>query len=41
MTFKEQQDKSEFFHFGLLPRVCIHIPKGDYYSHMYKAQEVC
>jgi hypothetical protein len=41
MTFKEALNNSAFAHFGLLPRVCIHQPEKDEYSHMYKAREVC
>ncbi len=33
--------KSEFFHFGILPRVSIHSVKKDQYSCMYKPRELC
>lgn len=33
--------KSEFFHFGILPRVCIHSPIEDQYSKMYLPREKC
>jgi hypothetical protein len=33
--------KSEFYHFGLLPQVCIHSLIEDEYSKMYKPQETC
>jgi hypothetical protein len=33
--------KSEFYHFGLLPAVCIHCLIEDEYSIMYKPQEIC
>ena len=32
---------SEFFHFGILPRECVHTPEEDDYSKMYKPQEIC
>lgn len=32
---------SEFFHFGILPQVCIHSLIEDEYSKMYVPQEVC
>lgn len=41
---KEMTDckkKSEFYHFGILPRICIHSPIEDQYSCMYKPQEIC
>jgi hypothetical protein len=34
-------DKSEFFHFGILPQVCIHSLDEDEYSKMYIPQEKC
>lgn len=34
-------DKSEFFHFGILPQVCIHSLDEDDYSKMYIPQEKC
>ncbi len=34
-------NKSEFYHFGILPRACIHSPIPDQYSPMYKPQEEC
>ena len=34
-------DKSEFFHFGILPQVCIHSLDEDEYSKMYVPQEKC
>ena len=34
-------DKSEFYHFGLLPQVCIHSLDEDQYSCMYIPQESC
>ena len=33
--------KSEFFHFGILPSVCIHSLDEDQYSKMYIPQEKC
>jgi hypothetical protein len=33
--------KSDFFHFGTLPQVCIHSLFEDEYSKMYIPQEVC
>ncbi len=33
--------KSEFFHFGILPQVCIHSLDEDNYSKMYTPQERC
>lgn len=32
---------SEFFHFGILPAVCIHSPLEDRYSKMYIPREKC
>jgi hypothetical protein len=34
-------NKSEFYHFGLLPSVSIHSPIEDQYSKMYIAREKC
>lgn len=34
-------DKSEFFHFGILPQVCIHSLIENEYSKMYIPQETC
>ncbi len=34
-------DKSEFYHFGILPRVCIHSPNEDEYLKMYIPREKC
>lgn len=33
--------KSEFFHFGILPSVCIHSPIKDEYSNNYIPREKC
>ncbi len=33
--------KSDFFHFGTLPQVCIHSVIEDEYSKMYIPQETC
>ena len=38
---KESQDKSEFYHFGLLPSVCIHSLVEDEYSKMYVPRKEC
>jgi len=32
---------SEFYHFGILPQLCIHSPMEDEYSKMYIAREKC
>ena len=32
---------SEFFHFGILPQICIHSLDEDEYSPMYKPNEIC
>jgi hypothetical protein len=40
-VMEEAKNKSEFYHFGILPRVCIHTPGEDQYSKMYKPREVC
>lgn len=32
---------SEFFHFGILPSVCIHSPIEDEYSKMYNPRQKC
>ena len=32
---------SEFFHFGILPELCIHTLEEDEYSKMYIPQEKC
>lgn len=37
----EWTDKSEFYHFGLLPQVCIHSPIEDQYSKMYTPRQAC
>lgn len=34
-------NKSEFFHFGILPQICIHSVIEDEYSKMYIPQMVC
>lgn len=34
-------NKSEFYHFGILPAVCIHSPLPDLYSKMYTPRETC
>ncbi len=34
-------NKSEFFHFGILPGVCIHSPINDVFSKMYVPREKC
>lgn len=33
--------KSEFYHFGILPQVCIHSLDEDEFSKMYTPQEKC
>lgn len=33
--------KSDFYHFGTLPSVCIHSPIKDKYSKMYIPLEIC
>lgn len=33
--------KSEFYHFGILPQVCIHSANEDKYSKMYTPREKC
>jgi len=38
---EECRNNSEFYHFGILPRVCIHSPEPDQYSHMYVPEERC
>lgn len=38
---KKLTDTSEFYHFGILPQICIHSPIQDEYSKMYIPQEVC
>lgn len=38
---EEEIKNSEFFHFGLLPSVCIHTLVQDQYSHMYIPEEIC
>jgi hypothetical protein len=40
-NMEELKNKSEFFHFGILPGVCVHTPERDQYSAMYKAREKC
>ncbi len=32
---------SEFYHFGILPQICIHSIIEDEYSKMYIAREIC
>lgn len=32
---------SKFYHFGIVPRVCIHSPKPDQYSKMYVPRDAC
>lgn len=34
-------NKSEFFHFGILPRISIHSPIEDQYSSMYIPRKLC
>ena len=34
-------DKSAFYHFGILPSVCIYTIKEDKYSKMYKVRDKC
>ena len=41
MTDAWNTDKSEFFHFGLLPEICIHSLEVDQYSKMYVPREKC
>ena len=38
---KEEVKKSEFYHFGILPQVCIHSIVEDEYSAMYIPQDKC
>ncbi len=33
--------KSEFYHFGIIPDICIHSLDEDQYSKMYSPQEKC
>ena len=33
--------KSAFYHFGLLPQICIHSIIEDQYSEMYVAETIC
>ena len=37
----DEKSKSEFFHFGILPSICIHSLDEDQYSKMYIPQEKC
>ena len=37
----EWTNKSEFYHFGILPEICIHSPIEDKYSKMYTPREKC
>ena len=41
MDIEELKNKSEFYHFGILPQRCIHSPLEDEYSKIYKAREKC
>ena len=34
-------DESEFYHFGILPGVCIHSLIEDQYSKMYVPRDIC
>lgn len=34
-------DKSEFYHFGILPQICIHSLDEDQYSRSYEPLETC
>ena len=38
---KDYIDKSEFYHFGILPQVCIHSLDEDQYSCMFTPRESC
>lgn len=38
---KDIFDKSEFYHFGILPQICIHALKEDEYSKMYIPRKTC
>lgn len=38
---KMNTSKSEFFHFGILPQICIHSVIEDEYSKMYIPQKIC
>lgn len=40
-AMSEWTDKSEFYHFGILPHVCIHSPIEDQYTKMYKPRDEC
>lgn len=40
-SFYEASKKSEFFHFGILPQVCIHSLIEDDYSKMYEPRHKC
>ena len=37
----EYLNKSEFYHFGILPRICIHSLIEDEYSKMYVPRQKC
>lgn len=37
----EYLNKSEFYHFEILPKVCIHSIQEDKYSKMYKPRDKC
>lgn len=37
----ERINESAFYHFGILPSVCIHSPIEDQYSSMYIPREKC
>lgn len=36
-----ERNNSEFYHFGILPQLCIHSPFKDQYSQMYIPREKC
>ncbi len=40
-NINEYKNKSEFYHFGLLPEICIHSLDEDEYSKMYTPNETC
>ena len=40
-SFYDSAKKSEFYHFGILPQICIHSLMEDEYSKMYTPREKC
>ncbi len=41
MMADDYLNKSEFYHFGILPQICIHSPLEDEYSYMYIPRDKC